>query len=151
MNSEFSDTLKKGATRCPRFDSCNAPICPLDPDWRRAQHVKGEAVCGLLSELVKDGGEARLSGCIPCALVDTLTMTLPKITATWAPIRKQLARASRTGSRLDSGQRLKQTQNTAHTDNGTQPATVAPVHPKSPHTIPFDGGSNATGGTDGRR
>ena len=145
MNSDFSDILKNGAARCPRFDSCNAPICPLDPDWRRAQHLKDEAVCGLLSELVKGDGEARLRGCIPSVLVDTLTVALPKIIATWAPIRRQLERASHSGSRLESGHRLKQDQKGVRTDNSTRLATVAPACPTSARTPPFNGGPSATG------
>jgi hypothetical protein len=145
MTLHILHPLKRGAARCPRFGSCNAPICPLDPDWRRAQHLKGEAVCGLLSELVKDGGEARLRGCVPCVLVDTLTVTLPKITATWASIRKQLERASRTGSRLESSQRLKDAKKGVHTHNTTRPATVAPVRTSIPVTAPLNSGSRAIG------
>jgi hypothetical protein len=40
---------------CPRFDHCNAPICPVD-DWVRGHHVKGEPVCFYLREAAKHGG-----------------------------------------------------------------------------------------------
>ncbi len=40
---------------CPRFDHCNAPLCPLD-DWTLRHHVKGEPVCFYLREAAKHGG-----------------------------------------------------------------------------------------------
>lgn len=92
--------------RCPRWESCSAPVCPLAPDWERLRHVDGERVCGLLCELAKKGGEARLRGALPCALVDRLAEVAPKVAARWYPIRKRLRKASRTGSRMAAGQRL---------------------------------------------
>jgi hypothetical protein len=91
---------------CPRWDSCSAPVCPLETDWRRCDHLDGERVCGLLSELVKDGGEARLRGVLPAALVDTLTEVAPMVAARLYRIRRALERASRTSSRMASGQCL---------------------------------------------
>ncbi|MEO5813230.1 MAG: hypothetical protein ABIU96_04925 [Rhodanobacter sp.] len=150
MNPHTLHTLKKGATRCPRFNTCNAPICPLD-DWQRAQHLQGEPVCGLLSELVKDGGEARLRASLPSALVDTLASALPKITVRWHAIRSRLARASRQGSKLVSGQRLKQAQNGVCADTITQPATVLPAKQCALGRNALDGGSGTIGANNGSR
>ena len=150
MTRPVSTFPKKGAARCPRFDSCNAPVCPLD-DWQRAQHLDGEPVCGLLCELVKDGGEARLRACLPGAMVDTLAEVFPKITARWERVRSRLERASRTGSKLESVQRLHQRKKGGSADDSTRPATVAPVGASLPVTTPLNGGSSAIGGTDGRR
>ena len=33
--------------RCVRFERCNAPLCPLDPDVEKRTYIKGEAVCRL--------------------------------------------------------------------------------------------------------
>lgn len=143
---DILDTLKKGAARCPRFDSCNAPICPLD-DWQRAQHLDGEPVCGLLCELVKDGGEARLRAYLPGALVNTLAEVFPKITARWERVRSRLEQASRTGSKLELVQRLHQRKKGGSTANSTLPATVAPIHTSLPVTISLNGGfSDGLGG-----
>jgi hypothetical protein len=150
MNPHISDTQKRGAARCPRFDSCNAPVCPLD-DWQRAQHLDGEPVCGLLCELVKDGGEARLRACLPGALVDTLAEVFPKIAARWERVRSRLERASRTGSKLEAVQRLHQQKKDGSTDDRTRPATVAPVGTSLPAMAPLNGRSSAIGGTDGSR
>ena len=47
---------------CPKFESCSAPICPLDPDWRKRRHLKVERVCFYLCEAQKGGSEARFRG-----------------------------------------------------------------------------------------
>ena len=91
---------------CSRFDYCNAPVCPLDPDWHKRTHLSGERVCGLLCELVKDGGEARLMGSLRSELVQTLARVAPALSARWGRIRLQLERSALTGSKLASGQRL---------------------------------------------
>ena len=46
---------------CPRYDTCSAPICPLDPDWRHRSHLPSERVSVWLTELSKPGGEERIS------------------------------------------------------------------------------------------
>jgi len=30
---------------CPKFQTCNAALCPVDPHWREAVHLRGEPVC----------------------------------------------------------------------------------------------------------
>jgi len=47
---------------CPKYQSCSAPICPLDPNWRKALHLKHERVCFYLCEAQKDGSEAIFRG-----------------------------------------------------------------------------------------
>jgi hypothetical protein len=44
---------------CPRFSSCNAPICPLDPSWRKAVHLPGEPTCYYLRAAAKAGAAER--------------------------------------------------------------------------------------------
>ena len=91
---------------CPRFDHCSAPICPLDCHWQRRTHLPGERVCGLLCELVKQGGEARIRGWLPAEQVQTLARVAPDLSARWGRIRLQLERSALIGSKLASGQRL---------------------------------------------
>lgn len=124
MNLPVSIAPKKGAARCPRFDCCNAPICPLDPHWPLAQHLPGERVCGLLCELVKDGGEARLRARVPSELVETLAEVCPSVAARWQRIRGELDRASRCGSKLESGQRLQERQKGCAASDAKAPATL---------------------------
>lgn len=95
-----------GVRDCPRWDSCSAPVCPLDPDWPLTGHLRGERVCLLLCELVKPDGEARLRGALPTAVVDRLVIEAPKVAARWYPIRKRLGSAAHKGSRMAAGHRL---------------------------------------------
>lgn len=30
---------------CPHYDTCSAPICPMDSDWRQRNMLKDEQVC----------------------------------------------------------------------------------------------------------
>jgi hypothetical protein len=38
---------------CPRCDRCSANVCPLDAEWRKRTHVRGDEVCFFLTESVK--------------------------------------------------------------------------------------------------
>jgi hypothetical protein len=40
---------------CPIFQTCSAPICPLDPRWPTAYHINGEPVCRYLLASGKQG------------------------------------------------------------------------------------------------
>lgn len=134
---------KKGAARCPRFDSCNAPVCPLD-DWQRAQHLSGERVCGLLCELGKDCGEARLRAVMPSELMDTLAEVCPKVAARWERIRRVLVRAARTGSKLEAVKRLQEQKRTVPARNHPAPATHALGKPCAHGRYASNGGAGAT-------
>lgn len=125
-----------GPRDCPRWEGCGAPVCPLAHDWQRAQHLDGERVCGLLCELAKDGGEARLRAALSMELVDRLATVGPKVAARWERVRKRLRESARTGSRMAAGQRLAQGRGGAVMDAPATPsdaleavgATVATGH-----------------------
>jgi len=87
---------------CLKFDGCSAPICPLDPDWPRRVHRKGEPVCFYLLEYVKPGARARFEGSMAIALYHAMERSIDALCTRHAPIRKALARAKRTGSRLNT-------------------------------------------------
>lgn len=113
-----------GAVRCPRFDSCSASICPLDPQWPRAQHRQGERICGLLTEVVKVGGQPRVASVLTAEQFTTLVREWPKVEARWSDIRSRLRDSATTGSRIDSARA------NFHTPpSGTQGAPLARVFP----------------------
>ena len=91
---------------CPRYDRCDAPICPLDPSCLHAQHLPGEPVCLWLRELSKSGGEATLRRVLRREVAATVVRVAPAIIATHGCIRSALQRASRQGSKLASGRAL---------------------------------------------
>jgi len=126
-----------GAVRCPRFDSCSAPICPLDPEWPSAQHINGERVCGLLTELVKAGGRQRLNTILSTDQLATLVREAPKVEVRWSDVRRRLKASSSKASRIERGKALK---STALSTNYEAPL---------PYPLPIlsnDGGSPLVGG-----
>jgi hypothetical protein len=92
---------------CPRYDTCSAPICPLDPDWRRRSHLPGERVCVWLTELSKPCGEERIRSRLAVPTADRVVQVYPRIREHGgANLRCALDRASRTGSKLEKNQRF---------------------------------------------
>lgn len=46
---------------CPKFCGCDAPLCPLDPDWDKRKMLQGENLCHYLCEASKDGATGRFT------------------------------------------------------------------------------------------
>jgi len=87
---------------CPKYKGCSAPICPLDPNWRKVQHLKHERVCFYLCEAQKGGSEAIFGGRGLGYPYQLMVEATPDISIRWGPIRKALAKAAKTGSRMDN-------------------------------------------------
>jgi len=87
---------------CTKFQACSAPICPLDTNWRKTVHLKGERVCFYLCEAQKGGSEARFRGKGLEKLYQLMVEATPDISIRWEPIRKVLKRAAKTGSRMNT-------------------------------------------------
>ena len=47
--------------QCPKFHHCNAPLCPLDPEWNRRTMIQGENLCHYLCEASKNGAIERFA------------------------------------------------------------------------------------------
>lgn len=97
---------------CPRYDRCSANVCPLDQDWRRRLHVRGDEVCFVLLESVKADAAANF---LHSGWTWLLEVARPVADDASLPddIRRTLERASLTGSRIansrKAGERLRQT------------------------------------------
>ena len=91
---------------CPRFDHCNAPVCPLD-DWKSPHHVKGEPVCFYLREAAKHGGTLPPRGDIAAELASLVSQAYQEIVSSpcsrWGDIRRRLARAALSPSKRTRG------------------------------------------------
>lgn len=94
-------TMNPSMTECPRFDSCSAPLCPLDSDWTRRKYRRDEAVCPLVLEVAKDGGADRLRDKLP-TVAETVLVASPLMATKYPDIAKRLARASGSRSRIAS-------------------------------------------------
>ena len=40
--------------QCPRYDSCSAPICPLDPDALKRRMLRDERVCHYIYKAIDE-------------------------------------------------------------------------------------------------
>lgn len=112
-SNETNDTPEIRPSLCPRYERCSAPICPMDRDWRRRTHLKGEPACGLLLELAKSSGEATLRGVLRAEVADAVVAHTPVMLARYAPLRRASEKAAGSGSRL-ANLRARNTKAVAH-------------------------------------
>lgn len=92
--------------RCPRFQACSAPLCPLDPIRHTRFYLRGEPVCAYLRELVKSGGTARVNAAVTADLSELIAAAAAELTAPGSPIYWPLLTAARQQSRMASGHAL---------------------------------------------
>lgn len=93
-------------TDCPKFKGCDAPICPLDPDWRKRRHLEGESICLYLREYSKPAIRPILDHVVPMELLSVIAEAYTSVLSTYGPIRRALKRISKTPSKILSGSRL---------------------------------------------
>lgn len=84
---------------CPRYESCNAPLCPLDARWQFRSYGRGEAVCDFVLEAVKPNGAATVRRRLPDEMAATVLQAAPEMALKFPFIAHRLARASSQGSR----------------------------------------------------
>lgn len=84
---------------CPRYDRCSANICPLDVDWRKRSHVRGDEVCFYLTESTKADAAANFASLGLGWLLDESNLVRAD-SALPDGIRLTLDRARNTGSRI---------------------------------------------------
>jgi hypothetical protein len=87
---------------CPKFTKCAAAICPLDRDWNKRTHLKGERVCFYLRELTV---RENLGGRYPAVFEKVIVREHPKILSLISDIKKQCERslkASKKGIKEDA-------------------------------------------------
>ena len=70
---------------CPKFNSCSAPICPLDPDWQLRSHLPGERVCLWLREIAK---QSDLTGSLPGKPAEVIAEAYPEILSRHNRVRR---------------------------------------------------------------
>jgi hypothetical protein len=93
-------------TDCPKWSSCSAPLCPLDPDMHARRHLRGDALCLWVRELAKDGGRQRIRGALPEEAAASVEAAAPAIEARSSATRAKLRAAARSASKLVGGKRL---------------------------------------------
>ena len=88
---------------CPRFDGCNAPICPLDPDVLDRAHVKGNPVCHYLRLYAKNGLWGLKPGSLPANLPIRVAEVYPQLIARYGSLKGALLRAAKSPPKGFSG------------------------------------------------
>jgi hypothetical protein len=104
--TKFPREELRRAERCPRFDGCSAPVCPLM--GMGGTHLRGEPVCFFLREAVKVGGEARLRLRLPEDLATAVVEAGSVAIALQGDIGRALRRASKQGSKRDGAAHARQ-------------------------------------------
>jgi hypothetical protein len=82
---------------CPRWHSCNAPICPF---WSGGVHRNGEATCYYVREFYKANAQENFEKSGVEHIYNDLKELAPKVVASSKLIRKEVERAAKTNSRL---------------------------------------------------
>ena len=85
---------------CPKFQSCTAPICPVDSAWVQRFNHKEDPTCFYLSESVKHGSKALFQGAGLEELREGIHRLSPAIAKRHPRIQRALERAKQTGSRM---------------------------------------------------
>ena len=80
---------------CPRFEECNAPICPLDPDVLDRVYIKGDPVCYYLRLYAKDALWGLKTGSLPANLPIRVAELYPLLCFRYAPLKAALLRAAK--------------------------------------------------------
>ena len=99
------------SNNCPKWDSCNAPVCPLDPNWPAHRHLAGEPVCLWLRELVKNDGERVLRHSLTEVNVEKVIAVKEILYARGGELKFRLERASKYASKVNTFSQLRRNAN----------------------------------------
>lgn len=91
--------------KCPHFDCCNAPLCPLDPAMESRVFLRDEPICFYMREAVKPLGQLKIRGDIGGKTTNLVGEAVEWAFLTHNPLRRRLLKASQTPSRMVGGGR----------------------------------------------
>lgn len=94
------DLIQSHPDQCPKYQSCNANICPLDTECLHRVHLPGETVCYFLLEAQKVNAKHHFQGCMELKIYWATCVLAEPLKCIYAPLKKQLGRAGRTPSRM---------------------------------------------------
>lgn len=89
---------------CPRFNKCEAPLCPIDPDWRQRRMLKNERVCHYLTEVTKPGAFDRYIHRRDADLYLKASEEIASMREAFPMLDKRLEKSSRLRSRIPTEQ-----------------------------------------------
>jgi hypothetical protein len=82
-------------SQCPRFERCNAPICPLDSQMLERVHLRGESTCLYLRLFAKQGLQGLFSTSVPRQVAKRVAEVYPILIGRYVTLKKQLDRAAK--------------------------------------------------------
>lgn len=92
--------MKIACNDCPKYQRCNANICPLDTAWPKRKHLAGESVCFYLLEAQKINAEAIFSTTQRGYLYLAMVEATQAVKYRYVDIKMRLDRASKSASRM---------------------------------------------------
>lgn len=95
---KISKTLKPN--QCPKFNQCNAPVCPLDEEWQKRKHISGDKCCVYLLEASKAHAKTSFEGAGLTNMYEAIQVVRKDILSSSATINRAYLRAEVTASRL---------------------------------------------------
>lgn len=87
-------------SKCPKFNKCNAPVCPLDKEWQKRKHISGDKCCVYLLELSKANAEGNFVGAGLSNVYEAIEVVKQDILYSSASIKRAYTRAASAPSRL---------------------------------------------------
>jgi hypothetical protein len=87
---------------CPKYNDCNVPICPLDPDWKLRTLCTGEATCPYILEAGKPGAEERFKQYAPEMWAVATGPVAQAIVTQFPQVAYAREKARTTGSRMEA-------------------------------------------------
>lgn len=86
--------------QCPKFNTCNAPVCPLDAKSIKMKHISGEKCCLYLLETAKTDAKANFMSAGLGDMYEAIEVVKDDILTSSACIKRTYTRAAKTPSRL---------------------------------------------------
>lgn len=86
-------------SRCPSWQNCNAPICPLDANYALRKHQRDEPVCFYLGEYVKLPPDEQIRWGMEGFCPPNMEALREWVKTSIPPLEKQLSKMALTPSR----------------------------------------------------
>ena len=93
--------------QCPRFNHCEAPVFPLDENWRNCRTGKDEQVCFYLREATKNDAKERFAGRKDEAIFKIAYAQLPIMKRYDSVLLRRLEKSSLSGSRIGAARSIR--------------------------------------------
>lgn len=85
---------------CPRYQTCSAPICPLDIDWQKRVNCNEDPICFYLSQSVKHDARSDFERAGLGNLFEAIQSQRDLISAHFKRLKRKLDQAKLSPSRL---------------------------------------------------